>query len=326
MAIDWPVFVSLIEANQSFLLTSHIRPDCDALGSELGMAALLEAVGKQVRIVNGHRPPPNLTFLDPGNRIEAIEDLENDPSADIDILMVLDTSAWVQLGEMAEVIRGTSATRVVLDHHKSGDDLEAIVLKDVSAEATGALVVEAADALGVPLTAEMAQPLFAAIATDTGWFRFPSTSSRTYQVAGRLTDAGASPAEIYGHLYEQETLGRLRLRGLVLGRVSTACEGTLAYTHIRIADFEETGALPSDTEDLVNLSLTIEGTLAAVILVEQQPDVYKVSFRSRCQMDCSEVAAEFDGGGHQAAAGGTVEGEFEHARQRVLDAVGSRLA
>ena len=112
----------------------------------------------------------------------------------------------------------------------------------------------------------------------------------------------------------------------MLGRVSTACEGTLAYTHIRIADFEETGALPSDTEDLVNLSLTIEGTLAAVILVEQQPDVYKVSFRSRCQMDCSEVAAEFDGGGHQAAAGGTVEGEFEHARQRVLDAVGSRLA
>lgn len=326
MAIDWPVFVSLIEANQSFLLTSHIRPDCDALGSELGMAALLEAVGKQVRIVNGHRTPPNLAFLDPGNRIEAIEDLENDPSADVDILMVLDTSAWVQLGEMAEVIRGTSATRVVLDHHKSGDDLEAIVLKDVSAEATGALVVEAADALGVPLTAEMARPLFAAIATDTGWFRFPSTSSRTYQVAGRLTDAGASPAEIYGHLYERETLGRLRLRGLVLGRVSTACEGTLAYTHIRIADFEETGALPSDTEDLVNLSLTIEGTLAAVILVEQQPDVYKVSFRSRCQMDCSEVAAEFDGGGHQAAAGGTVEGEFEHARQRVLDAVGSRLA
>jgi len=326
MAIDWSLFVSLVEANQSFLLTSHIRPDCDALGSELGMAAVLEAAGKQVRIVNGHRTPPTLAFLDPANRIEAIEDLDNDPSADVDVLMVLDTSAWVQLGEMAGVIRETSATRVVLDHHKSGDDLEAIELKDVSAEATGALVVEAADALGVSLTAEMARPLFAAIATDTGWFRFPSTSSRTYQVASRLTDAGASPAEIYGHLYERETLGRLRLRGVVLARVRTTCDGALAYTHIRIADFEETGALPSDTEDLVNLSLTIEGTEAAVILVEQQPDVYKVSFRSRCQMDCSEVAAEFNGGGHQAAAGGTVEGEFEQACQRVLDAVGSRLA
>ncbi|MDP7206764.1 MAG: DHHA1 domain-containing protein, partial [Pirellulaceae bacterium] len=85
-------------------------------------------------------------------------------------------------------------------------------------------------------------------------------------------------------------------------------------------------ALGSDTEDLVNLSLTIQGTQAAVILVEQKPDVYKVSFRSRCEMDCSEVAAEFNGGGHQAAAGGSVEGGFEDARRRVLDAVGSRLA
>ena len=326
MAIDWPLFVALVENNQRFLLTSHIRPDCDALGSELGMAAVLEAAGKEVRIVNGHRTPPNLAFLDPGDRIETIEDLEEDPSADVDVLMVLDTSAWVQLGDMADVVRGTSATRVVLDHHKSGDDLGATELKDVSAEATGVLVVEASDALGLPLTKASATPLFAAIATDTGWFRFPSTHSRTYQVAGRLTEAGASPADIYGHLYEQETLARLNLRGLVLARVRTECDGALAYTHIRLADFEETGALASDTEDLVNLSLTIQGTQAAVILVEQKPDVYKVSFRSRCKMDCSEVAAEFNGGGHQAAAGGSVEGGFEDARRRVLDAVGSRLA
>ncbi len=326
MAIDWPLFVALVENNQRFLLTSHIRPDCDALGSELGMAAVLEAAGKEVRIVNGHRTPPNLAFLDPGDRIETIEDLEEDPSADVDVLMVLDTSAWVQLGDMADVVRGTSAIRVVLDHHKSGDDLGATELKDVSAEATGVLVVEASDALGLPLTKASATPLFAAIATDTGWFRFPSTHSRTYQVAGRLTEAGASPADIYGHLYEQETLARLNLRGLVLARVRTECDGALAYTHIRLADFEETGALASDTEDLVNLSLTIQGTQAAVILVEQKPDVYKVSFRSRCKMDCSEVAAEFNGGGHQAAAGGSVEGGFEDARRRVLDAVGSRLA
>ena len=114
---------------------------------------------------------------------------------------------------------------MVLDHHKSGDDLGATELKDVSAEATGVLVVEASDALGLSLTSAAATPLFAAIATDTGWFRFPSTSSRTYQVASRLTDAGASPAEIYGHLYERETIGRLRLRGVVLARVRTACDG-----------------------------------------------------------------------------------------------------
>jgi phosphoesterase RecJ-like protein len=326
MAIDWSQFIELVQQNQSFLLTTHIRPDCDALGSVLGMAEVLEAVGKQVRIVNGQPTPPNLAFIDPGNRIEALEDLEGDPTADVDVVMVLDTSAWVQLGGMADVIRATSAVRVIVDHHKSGDDLSAIEFKDVSAEATGALVVEVADALGVPLNAAMASPLFAAIATDTGWFRFPATSSRTYELASRLTTAGASPAEIYGRLYEQETLGRLQLRGVVLSRVATECDGALAHTYIRLADFQQTGALPSDTEDLVNLALTIQGTQAAVILVEQQEDVYKVSFRSRCELDCSEVAGEFQGGGHQAAAGGSVEGPFEESLGRVLDAMRSRLA
>ena len=95
--------------------------------------------------------------------------------------------------------------------------------------------------------------------------------------------------------------------------------------HVRLADFLETGALPSDTEDLVNLALTIEGTRAAVILVEQQSDVYKVSFRSRCELDCSEVAAQFDGGGHKAAAGGSIRGDFDEARAAVLDAMQSQL-
>ena len=113
---------------------------------------------------------------------------------------------------------------------------------------------------------------------------------------------------------------------MVLSRVATECDGALAYTYIRLADFQQTGALPSDTEDLVNLSLTIQGTQAAVILVEQQEDVYKVSFRSRCELDCSEVAGEFQGGGHQAAAGGSVEGPFEESLGRVLDAMRSRLA
>jgi phosphoesterase RecJ-like protein len=134
-------------------------------------------------------------------------------------------------------------------------------------------------------------------------------------------EAGANPPEIFGELYERDTLGRVRLRGLVLKRIDTALDGRLAHTYIHKDDFAATGAVPSDTEDLVNLALGIKGTEAAVIMIEQQTGGYKISFRSRCEMDCSQVAAAFGGGGHKAAAGAFVEGAWTEVQPRVLDAV-----
>jgi phosphoesterase RecJ-like protein len=322
MSIDWQAFTNLLRANDRYLLTSHIRPDCDALGSELGLAAVLDSLGKDVRIVNGQATPPNLAFIDPAGRIKAIhEDVAPAELADRQVLIVLDTSAWAQLGPMSDIVRSTTARKVVIDHHLSDDDLGATPFKNTDAEATGRLIVEAADALGVALTAEMANPLFAAIATDTGWFRFPSTSSLTYRTVARLIDAGAAPAKIYGQLYEQETLGRLRLRGVILSRLLTELDGRLVHTFVRATDFAETGSIPQDTEDAINLSLTILGTEAAVILVEQPGGGFKISFRSRGKMDCNQVASSFGGGGHKAAAGAWIQEPFEVVQSMVLDRV-----
>ena len=166
----------------------------------------------------------------------------------------------------------------------------------------------------------------AALATDAGWFRFGSVESETYRVAAKLIDAGAQPDEIYRELYERDTLGRVRLRGLVLSRLVTELEGALAYTYILNQDYQTSGARPSDTEDLVNLALAISGTQAAVIFIEQLTGGFKVSFRSRCELDCSEVAGEFGGGGHHAAAGAFIRGEFADVQPRVLEAVRKRLA
>ncbi len=326
MAVDWQKFVEVIQSHERFILTSHIRPDCDALGSVLGMMDILEQLGKDVIIVNGQSTPPNLAFIDPENRIKAIGvDVQLEDLQDRDIHMVLDTSAWAQLGAMGDVIKSMDIPLIVVDHHQGEDDLGATFFKDTTAEAAGKLVADAADALGVTWTSRMARPLFAAVATDTGWYRFGSAGAGTYQLAARLIEAGASPAEIYGQLYEQETLGRLRLRGTVLERVRVELDGRLAHTHILLSDFEETGAVASDTEDLVNLCLTIKGTDAAMILVEQTPDVYKVSFRSRCELDCSELARQFGGGGHKAAAGAGIEGSLEDSRNRLLDAMIAKL-
>ncbi len=184
-------------------------------------------------------------------------------------MIVLDTSAWQQLGDFADVIRGSSKPVVVIDHHASDGELPALVLKDAEAEATGRLIFDLARFLHVPLTREMADALFAAIATDTGWFRFPSTSSSTYRVVSELVDAGACPTEIYRQLYERDSISRSKLRGIVLARIVTELADRLAHTHVRADDFAETGALPSETEDFVNMALAIDGTDVAVMLTEQ---------------------------------------------------------
>jgi phosphoesterase RecJ-like protein len=321
MSVDWKSFVKQISHYDTFVLVSHIRPDCDALGSELGMAEVLRSVGKSVRIVNAHRTPPTLQFLDPASNIEVLGDNVEAEDVSADCIMVLDTSAWAQLGDMGDVIRSSRADKVVVDHHVGEDDLGATMYKDYQAEATGHLVVQAADALNVPLTRSMSVPLFAAIATDTGWFRFGSVTAETYRTIARLIDAGVVPSEVYGDLYERDTLGRLKLRGLILSRTQSELDGALVHTHVEKADFEATGALASDTEDAINLTLAVEGTQGAVIFVGQLRGGFKLSFRSRCAMDCNEIARQFGGGGHKAAAGAFQEGTLDDVRQRVLPVV-----
>jgi phosphoesterase RecJ-like protein len=323
MPIDWPRFVQLIREHRRFLLTTHIRPDCDALGSCLGMAGVLERLGKQVRIVNGQATPPNLKFIDRDNRIEAIG--VNVQPAELladgfDLLMILDTSAWAQLGPMGDIIRATKAKKIVLDHHESGDDLGAEQFKNTSAEATGRLVVEAAEHLDVPLSRDIAQPVFAALATDTGWFRFGSTSAESFRVAARLMEAGAAPCELYHDLYENNTLARTKLIGRILARTEADLDGKLIYTAVTLDDFQATGALPTDTEDVINLTLQVGTALVALIMVEQQTGGFKISFRSRCAVDCSKLAEQFGGGGHKAAAGAFIKEPFEAARAKLLDA------
>lgn len=323
MPINWSRFGEIVRAHQRFVLVSHIRPDCDALGSELGLAAILRALGKDVRIVNGQETPPNFAFIDPQRQIGCLgKEVQAADLADREVLIVLDTSAWAQLGPMAEVVRSFSGKKIIIDHHVSEDDLGAEVFKDVEAEATGRLVVDAAEALGVTLTGEMAMPLFAAVATDTGWFRFSSVTPTTFRVAAKLVEAGARPSAIFNALYEQDTLARMQLRGVILSRIVSEEGGRLVHTFVRQDDFARLGALPGDTEDVVNAVLAIAGTEVALIFVEQPSGGVKVSFRSRNgALDCRAVAEQFSGGGHKEAAGASLPPPFEEARRVVLDAV-----
>ena len=326
--INWQRFSDTIHSASQIVLTVHHRPDGDCIGSALAMQQMLLRLGKKVRIFSPHKTPPNLLFLDPEASITALEDMTTEDRQwfhSADLLFVLDTSSWAQLGEMATPFRESTAKKIVLDHHAIGEDIGAETFIDSTAEATGALVVQAVDAMNVPMTLDIARPAFVAMATDTGWFRFSNVSSATFTTAGRLLDVGVQPDALYKELFEQESLGRLRLVGRTLAKTESYMEGQFLLTWIRLEDLDAAGAIPSDSEDVVNMLLQVQGTKMAVLLSELKDKSFKVSFRSRCEADCSVLALQFGGGGHKKAAGATLLLPFEQARQAIVEAVESTL-
>lgn len=326
MSIDWQPLLQLIDTHERFVITSHVRPDADAIGSEMGLAAFLLQRGKQVRVINPSATPPHLQFLDPDHFIQKIGGATSVESAcDTDVHFVVDTSAWQQLPDVGDVLRKTKARKVVIDHHLSADDLGAVQFKDTTAAAAGILVTEFIEASGDAFNVTQATALFAAIATDTGWFRFSNVDSRTLETAARLVDRGVQPHLLYRELYERSSLARLKLHSVVLGRVTLSCGGRLAHTQVMRQDFADTGALPTDTEELVNDCLTVEGAEAAFILVEQPDGRIKGSLRSRSRLSVAAVAEQFGGGGHRQAAGVMLPGPMQSAQETLINAFEKQL-
>jgi phosphoesterase RecJ-like protein len=325
MAIDWRPLVDLVAAKRRFLLTTHIRPDGDGLGSLRAIAIVLRNLGKQVHLLYPTSSyPARYDFLDPHGEITPFA-RSAETQRDADVILIADTGTWNQLGDMADYLRSASAIKVVIDHHVTQDDLGAIRFVDVTAEATGRLAYEFLTALGEPLPVEAANALFTAVAMDTGWFRHGNTSARTFALASELVAAGAQPTLLYELLFERSTLGRVKLSGLVLDRLTLTHQGRVAWSCIRRSDYAAVGAVPSDSEDLVNWTLGVKGVEVGLMFMEQPIGGIKISFRSRGPVDVAALAAEFGGGGHAAASGAIVQGELEEVRDRVLNRLGDLL-
>jgi phosphoesterase RecJ-like protein len=226
---------------------------------------------------------------------------------------------------MADVIRNSPAKKINIDHHVSQDDLGAAIFKDTTAESTGRLILQAIDALGVKLTRDMATPLFAAIGTDTGWFRFASVTEATFLATARLVAAGAQPSDVFAKLYEQNSLARILLQGRILSNVKSHLNGRLLTTAITQQDLKALGAEPTDTEDVINRLLGVKGVEAAVLFLELGPQETKVSLRSRGTLDVNQVAGRFGGGGHKAASGVRFRGPLREAEPAVVDAMISAM-
>jgi phosphoesterase RecJ-like protein len=319
MPIDWAPFVDLVRAHRRFLLTTHVRPDGDGLGSMLALAEVLEHQGKQTDLCITSTFPPRYLFLDPDHRIQRFTP-PGESLLGVDAVLILDTGTWNQLDAIGPFLRELSVPKAVIDHHVTQDDLGATRFVDVTAEATGRLVVEAINAFGVSLSETAASNLFVALAMDTGWFRHANTTPSSFTLASKLVQAGAKPELLYEELFERNSLPRLKLIGLVLERLQVTESGRVAYSEVRRADYETTAATPQDTEDLVNFTRSVAGVEVGLLFMEQPRGGTKVSFRSR-GLDVARVAERFGGGGHRLASGATLPDTLEAARTRVLDAL-----
>lgn len=324
MGINWQSLVDLAARFKSFLITTHVRPDGDALGSMLALAGALRQRGKQVQCIIAGSYPARYDFLDPQKQVQSFAP-PGTQLAPCDALIVVDTGTWNQLDVMADFVRQMQAPKLVIDHHVTQDDLGATRLLDTTAEACARLIYEAIRALGAKLTHEVAEALFVGLAMDTGWFYHRNTTARTFALIQELVEAGARPSHLHEQLFERNTLGRLKLTGLILDRLTVTAGGRIAHSAIFKGDYEQTGSRPPDSEDLINYTMSLAGVTIGLLFMEQLRGGIKISFRSRGQVNVSKLAERFGGGGHPQAAGATVQAPLEKVRSDILAAVMAEL-
>ena len=320
--IDWTLFCETIRRAETIAISGHIRPDGDAIGCLLAAKRALTALGKRVLLFNGHPVPPSLKYLDPAGEVRVASELDGQERAFIenaDALMSVDASSWAQIGaDVAPFYRNARGAVVVVDHHAVADEIGTVRCVEPRADSAGSVLFEGIKALGVELTREIARPLFAAISADTGWFRFGATKARTFERAAALVDAGAKVDEEYRLANEQESYGRFKLLGAAISSAKRFLDGKGVFMSLSRADFERATAISADSEDLVNVPLSVAGMEMAIIAIEQPDGTVKASFRSRCDVDCARLAKEFGGGGHKRASGATLACDLTAASDALI--------
>lgn len=308
------VAAALQEASR-LLLLAHVSPDGDSLGSLLGLRQVLLRSGKQVAVYVPGGVPARYQFL-PG--ADTVLSSPEQLPADTATIVVLDCGEWERVGLAAERFAGQPVVNI--DHHRTSRGLGQANYLDSEAAATGLLLLRLFSYLQEELDGSIATCLYTAIASDTGFFRYSNTTAEVHQAAASLLAAGAEQELIYESL-EERTFSFLKALGLVLERLDTFAAGKGAYSYLTLADLDNLGITSSEAEGLVNYPRSLVGTRVAAFLVEVEPEVYKVSLRSRAPLDVSALAALFGGGGHARAAGCTLQGSMVDCLNQLAEAV-----
>ncbi len=309
--------VDALRARQRFVLSSHSRPDGDSIGSQLAMAYTLRALGKDVTVINADpAPPPLMAF--PG-----VAGIRIAPRADDEF----DAAIIMECGDLARTgVSGLERFFVInVDHHPGNTGYGRINWFNPGAAACAEMVYDLVRALGVPLSAEIATHIYLAILTDTGSFHYSSISPRTFDICRECLEAGVDPVLVARNVYDSNNMGRLKLFGAVLGAMQIDQTGRIAIVYVDHEMAREAGGTYEDTEGLVNLPLTVKEIEAVMFFKQEKGDEYRVSLRSKGDVDIGAIAKEYGGGGHKNAAGCTVTGPIEQLQRALVEKIESAI-
>ena len=322
----------MIDAAQTVLLASHVNPDGDAIGSISALAEALEAMGKTVTMVLPTMSNGRYRCVPATERMIVLgSDLNPQDAARIsalhDVMILVDVSTWEQLRGLHEQIKAHKGRLVVIDHHRSRDDLGQVELVDEQAAAAGEIVQQLLEARHLHISPSIASSLLVAIASDTGWMRYPSVTPETFRRVARLQQAGADPTLVYQQLFQCDSGGKIRLMGEAMAALRLSDDGRVADLRLTQDMFSRTGTTMRDSENIIDECSRIQGVQVSLLLVEVDADHSRASLRSReHSIDVDRIAAQFNGGGHARAAGCRIALPLEKARAQLLDAVHKALS
>ncbi|MFY0653629.1 MAG: bifunctional oligoribonuclease/PAP phosphatase NrnA [Cyclobacteriaceae bacterium] len=304
-------FKELISLPKRIVITTHVKPDADALGSSLGLAGFLQKSGHQVTVITPTDYPEFLFWMD-GNKDVLVFNEGNEEKSEYlienaDVVFCLDFSCLDRIEKLGELVRESEAQKVLIDHHLEPEDFADFVLWSTNAAATAELVYDLIEMLGETekITIGIAEALYAGLMTDTGNFRHPSTTPKVHNIVAHLIEFGADVSKVANLIYDNYSFQRLKLMGFALSeRLEVIEESNTAVFAISKADQEQFSYQTGDTEGLVNYGLSIKGINMAAFMRESG-DKIKISFRSIGDFSVKKFASEyFEGGGHKNAAGG----------------------
>ena len=303
--------VELIDQKKRFVITSHVRPDGDGLGSGLALYWMLTSLGKQAAVVLKDPVPPAYTVL-PGSDLVAVQP---DLTDSYDAAFVIECSDVERPG-----LPGLKNEFVVnIDHHSTTQPFGDINWIDSTSAAVGEMIYNLCKALGVEVTKEIAECVYTALLTDTGSFHFSNTTERTLKIASELVRRGVEPARISQALFYSNPFSKVRLLGMVLSTIQRDESGHIAWVKMDREMMYEAGASEEDADGIVNHALSVGSVEAVAFFKELSAGVYRVSLRSKGKKNVAKVAELFGGGGHRNAAGCRIEGEYEDVRRQVIE-------
>jgi phosphoesterase RecJ-like protein len=315
--------IDKIKEGKRFLVVSHVNPEGDALGSLLGLALALKGLGKEVVPYLEDPVPAPFEFL-PGAG-EVFHSLENETP--FDATFAVDCGQIDRLGK-AFLAFNQRGTLINIDHHVSNDNFGNINIVIPEASATAEIIYDLCKAGEVNITPDIAANLYVGIHTDTGSFRYSSATSKSFVNAGELVRLGADPRDIAVQVYENYPAKKFKLLGMVLNTLEVVGEGfdgKIATLVVTIDMINNTGADKADIDGFVNYARSVEGVGVGVLLRECGPEDYKISFRSKGDIDISTVAQSFGGGGHVNAAGCNIRGSLEEVKNKVVNALREKI-